>query len=39
MDSEDCIKTVISIRVNGAELYRSPSPLPDDDHPLETAPG
>jgi hypothetical protein len=36
MDSEDRIKTAISISVNGAEIYRGPNPLPDDDHPLET---
>jgi hypothetical protein len=36
MDSEDRLKTAISLRVNGAEIYRGPNPLPDDDHPLET---
>jgi serine/threonine protein kinase len=36
MDSEDRVKTQISIRVNDTEIYRGPNPLPDDDHPLET---
>jgi tRNA A-37 threonylcarbamoyl transferase component Bud32 len=36
MDSEDRIKTPISIQVNGAEIFSGPNPLPDDDHPLET---
>jgi serine/threonine protein kinase len=36
MDSEDRIKTAISISINGTEIYRGPNPLPDDDHPLET---
>jgi hypothetical protein len=36
MDSEDRLKTTISIRINDAEIYRGPNPLPDDDHPLET---
>jgi serine/threonine-protein kinase len=36
MDSEDRVKTTISISVNGTEIYRGSNPLPDDDHPLET---
>jgi hypothetical protein len=36
MDSEDRVKTMISIQLNGTEIYRGPNPLPDDDHPLET---
>ncbi len=36
MDSEDRIKTPISIQVNGVEIFNGPNPLPDDDHPLET---
>jgi hypothetical protein len=36
MDSENNPKTLISIAVNGAEIYNGPNPLPDDDHPLET---
>jgi tRNA A-37 threonylcarbamoyl transferase component Bud32 len=36
MDSEGQAKTPISVAVNGAEIYRGPNPLPDDDLPLET---
>jgi hypothetical protein len=36
MDSEDRLKTPISILVNGIEIFNGPNPLPDDDHPLET---
>ena len=36
MDSEDRLKTPISIAVNGAEIFNGPNPLPDDDHPLES---
>jgi hypothetical protein len=36
MDSEDRLKTPISIQVNGVEIFNGPNPLPDDDHPLET---
>jgi hypothetical protein len=36
MDSEDRLKTQISISVNGVEIYRGPNPLPDDDQPLES---
>ena len=36
MDSEDRLKTPISIQVNGVEIFHGPNPLPDDDHPLET---
>ncbi len=36
MDSEDRLKTPISILVNGVEIFNGPNPLPDDDHPLET---
>jgi hypothetical protein len=36
MDSEGPAKTAISVAVNGAEIYRGPNPLPDDDLPLES---
>lgn len=36
MDSEDEAKTVITIAVNGAEIYAGPNPLPNDDLPLES---
>jgi hypothetical protein len=36
MDSEGRAKTEILVTVNGAEVYRGPNPLPDDDIPLET---
>jgi serine/threonine protein kinase len=36
MDSENNPKTLITIAVNGVEIYNGPNPLPDDDHPLET---
>ncbi len=36
MDSEGPARTPISISVNGAEIYRGPNPLPDDDFAYET---
>jgi hypothetical protein len=36
MDSEDDTKTPISVVINGAELYRGPNPLPNDDLPLDS---
>jgi hypothetical protein len=36
MDSEGRAKTLISVEINGAEIYRGPNPLPDDDLPLDT---
>lgn len=36
MDSEDRLKTPISISVNGTPIYTGDNPLPDDDVPLET---
>ncbi len=34
MDSEDRAKTVISIAINGQEIFRGENPLPNDDLPL-----
>jgi serine/threonine-protein kinase len=36
MDSEDRLKTPISILVNGVEIFNGPNPLPNDDQPLES---
>jgi hypothetical protein len=36
MDSENAPRTLISISVNGVEIFRDRNPLPDDDHPLES---
>ena len=36
MDSEDAAKTVISIEINGTEIFQGENPLPNDDVPLES---